>query len=179
MKKLDYLLKLGAIESHNMELVITLNQNGLKLEIRQNGRVIDPALEKDRELKFGRRPVLFKGGVDFETAKYYHNLDGVLTPLEVAGIIKRGFIVKDGVAIYGELLTGLISTLDKLLKRNTLDPIRLFSNNKDRHGTQAKSNGAGLEAVKSYKILGNLGTDSTSYKIAAAFIGALKFRDRS
>lgn len=61
--------------------------------------------------------------IDLITAKYYHNLSDML-----------------------------ISSLDKLLKRNMLDP----------------------EAVKSYKILGNLGADSTSYKIAAAFVEGLK-----
>ena len=120
-----------------MELVITLNQTELKLEIQH------PALEKDGGLKFGRRPVLFKGGVDpergregtqrasasygvdFETAKYYHDLSDVL-----------------------------ISTLDKLLKRNKID----------------------TTALKSFKINGNLGKDSTSYKITGAFLAALKTR---
>lgn len=83
-----------------MELVITLNQGELRLEIRQKSRVID-----------------------FETAKYYHDLSDVL-----------------------------ISIIDKLLKRTTLD----------------------LKAIKSYKIQGNLGTDSTSYKIASAFVEGLK-----
>lgn len=61
--------------------------------------------------------------IDIEAVKYYHNLSDML-----------------------------ISMLDKLLKRNMLDP----------------------EDVKGYKILGNLGADSTSHKIASAFVEALK-----
>mgnify|MGYP001558068011 CR=1 FL=1 len=90
--------------------------------------------------------------IDFETAKYYHDLSDVLTPLEVTDIIKKGFVIKDGTAIYGELLTGLISTLDKLLIRTSID----------------------IKSLKGYKIQGNLGTDNTSYKIASAFVEGLK-----
>lgn len=61
--------------------------------------------------------------LDTVTAKYYHDLSEVL-----------------------------ISALDKLLKRNTLDH----------------------KSLKSYKILSDLGQDSTSYKITAAFIQGLK-----
>lgn len=46
----------------------------------------------------------------------------------------------------------LISGLDKLLKRNKLSP----------------------KVLKTYKIQGNLGQNSTSYKIASAFLQALK-----
>jgi hypothetical protein len=90
--------------------------------------------------------------IDFKTTSYYHDLSELLTPLEVADIIKKGFVKKGGVVIYGELLTGLISALDKLLKRNKLD----------------------VKTLKSYKIISNLGKNSTSYKIAAAFIEGLK-----
>ena len=83
-----------------MKLVITLNQNELRLEIRQKGRVID-----------------------FETASYYHDLSDVL-----------------------------ITILDKLLKRNSID----------------------TTALNSFKIQGNTGENGTSYKIAAAFIEGLK-----
>lgn len=91
---------------------------------------------------------------DTQELKYYHNLDGMLTPLEVSAIRKKGYIIKDGQRVYGELLTGLISGLDKLLKRNKMSP----------------------KALKTYKIQGNLGKDSTSHKIASAFVAALKLR---
>ena len=60
---------------------------------------------------------------------------------------------------YHDLSEVLISALDKLLGRNKID----------------------ATALKSFKINSNLGQDSTSYKIASAFVGALKFRvgDRS
>ena len=61
--------------------------------------------------------------IDLQEAKYYHDLSDVL-----------------------------ISCLDKLMKRTTLD----------------------LKAIKGYTIQGTLGADSTSYKIAAAFLEGLK-----
>ena len=61
--------------------------------------------------------------IDFEMVKYYHDLSDVL-----------------------------ISTLDKLLKRNKID----------------------VKSLKSYEIHGNLGKDSTSHKITSAFIEGLK-----
>ncbi len=109
-----------------MKLVITLSQNELRLEIRQNGRVIDPALEGGEYLKCDRKPASFKGGVDSETALYYHDLSDVL-----------------------------ISSLDKLLKRNNIDTI----------------------ALNSFKIQGNTSKNNTSRKIAVAFIGGLKTGD--
>lgn len=63
------------------------------------------------------------GGVDFVELPYYHDLDGVL-----------------------------ISGLDKLLKKNRINP----------------------KVLKTYKIQGNLGKDRTSYKIASSFLAALK-----
>jgi tRNA A37 threonylcarbamoyladenosine modification protein TsaB len=63
--------------------------------------------------------------VDIETAKYYHDIDDVL-----------------------------ITSIDRLLKRNKID----------------------IKSLKSYRILGNLGSDSTSYKIAQAFVEGLKVR---
>ena len=53
---------------------------------------------------------------------------------------------------YHDLSGVLITILDKLLIRNNID----------------------IKSLKSYKILGNLGSDSTSYKIAATFIEGLK-----
>lgn len=55
---------------------------------------------------------------------------------------------------YHNLDAVLITALDKLLKRNRLD----------------------AKALKSYKIRSNLGKNSTSYKIAAAFIEGLKVK---
>jgi hypothetical protein len=49
----------------------------------------------------------------------------------------------------------LITALDKLLKRNKLD----------------------AKVLKSYKILGNLGENSTSYKIAAIFVKGLRVKN--
>lgn len=83
-----------------MELLIILHVDRLKLEIRQKGRVLD-----------------------FQEAKYYHDLSRVL-----------------------------ISAFDNLLKRTRVD----------------------LKSIKSYKILSNLGQNSTSHKITSAFISALK-----
>ncbi len=85
-----------------MRLLITLNQNGLRLEISQKGRLID-----------------------FETASYYHDLSDVL-----------------------------ITLLDKLLKRNNID----------------------ATVLNSFKIQGNAGDNSTSYKMVAAFIEGLKVK---
>lgn len=115
--------------SYKMTLLTKIEAGKVTLKLLKNGRVID-----------------------IEEAKYYHDLSELLTPLEVADIIKKGFVKKDGVVIYGELLTGLISALDKILKRNKLD----------------------VKTLKSYKIISNLGKNSTSYKIAAAFIEGLK-----
>lgn len=64
-----------------------------------------------------------KEAIDFINSKYYHDLSVVL-----------------------------ITSIDKLLKKNKLD----------------------LKAIKSYKILSDLGQDSSSYKIASAFIQGLK-----
>ena len=110
---------------------INLTQAELTLKLLKNRRVLD----------------LYK-------SRYYHDLSDVLTPLEVADIIKKGYIKKGGTVIYKELLTGLITSLDRLLKRNNID----------------------TTALKSYKILSNTGRDSTSYKIAAAFLEGLKVR---
>ena len=58
---------------------------------------------------------------------------------------------------YHDLSDVLITGLDKLLRRNKIDTTTL----------------------KSFKIKGNLGQDSTSYKITSALVEALKLRDRS
>ncbi len=81
-------------------LVINLYSDNIKLEIKQNNRVLD-----------------------FVSTKYYHDLSDVL-----------------------------ITGLDSLLKRNNID----------------------ATAIKSFKIKENIGKDSTSYKIASAFVEGLK-----
>ncbi|HEY4506941.1 MAG TPA: hypothetical protein VJH71_02150 [Candidatus Paceibacterota bacterium] len=68
-------------------------------------------------------------------------------------ILKKRMPIDTEVAkYYHDLSNVLIMTIDKILKRNRLD----------------------LKAVKRYKILSNLGPDSTSHKIAQAFIEGLK-----
>ncbi len=83
--------------------------------------------------------------VDLQTAKYYHNLSEVL-----------------------------ITTLDMLFKRTRIDPVRHFRHNGGKSSKKAMSNGVDTTALKSFKIKGNLGTDSTSHKITQAFIEGLK-----
>ncbi|MBI2063770.1 MAG: hypothetical protein HYT65_02130 [Candidatus Yanofskybacteria bacterium] len=68
-------------------------------------------------------------------------------------------LVKNGTTIdvvtikyYYDLSDVLITGLDKLLERNKLD----------------------LKSLKSYKIHNDLGQDSTSYKIASAFVRGLQ-----
>lgn len=85
---------------NNMILQINLGQAEVTLKLLKNRQVLD-----------------------FETAKYYHDLSDVL-----------------------------ITTLDKLLRRNNID----------------------IKSLKSYKIFSNLGQNSTSHKIASAFTGGLK-----
>ena len=84
------------------------------------------SLKLDLDVKqFIIKMAILKNGraIDIETAKYYYDLDGVL-----------------------------ITSLDKLLKRNNIDTI----------------------ALNSFKIRGNAGKNTTSYKIAAAFVEGLK-----
>ena len=107
-----------------MKLVITLNQDKLRLEIHQKRRVIDPHTKRGsapgaRDFNNPRSGV----GVDFETALYYHDLS-----------------------------EKLITSLDKLLKRNNID----------------------TTALNSFKIRGNTGKNSTPYKIVAVFIEGLR-----
>jgi hypothetical protein len=107
-----------------MKFVITLNQGEFKLEIRQKGRVLDPHAKRGSAPKArGFNNPRYGVGVDSETSLYYHDLSDVL-----------------------------ITSLDKLLKRNNID----------------------TTALKSFKIRGNTGKNSASYKIAAAFIEGLK-----
>lgn len=101
-----------------MKLVITLNQDKLRLEIRQKRQVID-----------------------FETALYYHDLSDML-----------------------------ITSLDKLLKRNNIDPVK----SSKAGAAKRQFDGVDTTALKSFKIRGNTGKNSTSYKIAAAFIEGLR-----
>jgi hypothetical protein len=70
-------------------------------------------------------------------------------------ILKNRRVVDSRVfSYYHDLGEVLITTLDKLLKRNNID----------------------TSVIKSFKIQGNTGKDSTSHKIAAAFIEGLKTR---
>ena len=106
-----------------MKLVITLNQNELQLEIHQKGRVLDPVKSYHGHEVLGRDRRRRFYVLDSETLSYYHDLS-----------------------------EKLITSLDKLLKRNNID----------------------TTAINSFKIQGNMGESSTSYKIAAAFIEGLK-----
>jgi len=67
---------------------------------------------------------------------------------------KSQTIDSESFSYYHDLSDLLISHLDSLLKRNNIDTL----------------------ALKSFKIRENVGEDSTSYKIAAAFVEALKVR---
>ena len=78
----------------------------------------------------------------------------ILTQSEVTlKLVKNGTTI-DVVTIkyYHDLSDVLITGLDKFLERNKLD----------------------LKSLKSYKIRGDLGQDSTSYKIASAFVRGLQ-----
>ncbi|MEK7154458.1 MAG: hypothetical protein AAB792_02795 [Patescibacteria group bacterium] len=68
-------------------------------------------------------------------------------------LIEKGRVLDSEIfSYYHDVSEKLITSLDKLLKRNNID----------------------TTALKSFKIRGNTGKNSTSYKIAAAFIGGLK-----
>lgn len=81
------------------------------------------------------------------------NLDETKVRLEL--VKNRQVIDFEELLYYHDLDGVLITVLDKLLKRNKLD----------------------AKALKSYKILGNLGQNSTSYKIVAVLVEGLKVRD--
>lgn len=69
------------------------------------------------------------------------------------GLVKKGRVLDSETALYyHDISEKLITSLDKLLKRNNID----------------------TTALKSFKIQGNTGKNGTSYKIAAAFIEGLK-----
>jgi len=135
-----------------MTLFIKVESDKIAIKLLKNGRVLDPVkphrghgvLGRDRQRRFYV--------LDSETFSYYHDISEKLTPLEVSAIKRKGFIKRGKTVIYGELLTGLITSLDKLLKRNNID----------------------TTALNSFKIRGNTGKNSTSYKIAAAFIEGLR-----
>ena len=84
------------------------------------------------------------------------NLEIFLTqPEATLKISEKGRTIdSESFSYYHDLSDLLISRLDSLLKRNNID----------------------TSALKTFKIAGNLGQDSTSYKIVAAFIKALKIR---
>ena len=67
-------------------------------------------------------------------------------------VTKRKIIDSETFLYYHDLSDLLISKLDKLLQRNSID----------------------ASAIKSFKIQENIGENSTSYKIVAAFIEGLK-----
>jgi len=135
-----------------MILSVFIEQNLIRMSLAEKGKVLDPVkphrghgvLGRDRQRRFYV--------LDSETFSYYHDISEKLTPLEVSAIKRKGFIKRGKTVIYGELLTGLITSLDKLLKRNNID----------------------TTALNSFKIRGNTGKNSTSYKIAAAFIEGLR-----
>jgi hypothetical protein len=64
----------------------------------------------------------------------------------------KGRVDLETAKYYHDLSDVLITRLDKLLLKTNID----------------------IKSLKSYKIRGNLGKDSTSYKIAAAFVEGLK-----
>jgi hypothetical protein len=60
--------------------------------------------------------------------------------------------MREKTRVYKELLTGLISAIDKMSKRNNID----------------------ITTIKDYKIRENLGENATSVKIAEAVVEGLK-----
>jgi hypothetical protein len=69
------------------------------------------------------------------------------------GLLKKERVIDSETALYyHDLSDVLITTLDKLLKRNNID----------------------TTALNSFKMLGNVGKNSTSHKVAAAFLEGLK-----
>ena len=112
-----------------MELIIELKNNQCWLELVKKGN-----------------------GVDAENFSYYHDLDDKLTPLEATYLKRHGYIMREKTRVYKELLTGLISAIDKMSKRNNID----------------------VTTIKDYKIRENLGENATSVKIAEAVVEGLK-----
>ena len=90
--------------------------------------------------------------VDMESFEYHHDLEIKLTPLEAAYLKRFGYIKKGKCRVYKELLTGLITHLDKLLTRNGIDIVKL----------------------KEYNLISALESEATSVKIAEAVIAGLK-----
>lgn len=79
-----------------------------------------------------------------------------LTEKDIKLSIKRkgGLTIdSESFSYYHDLEQKLIIYLDKLLKRNNID----------------------VHSLKGYRILGNLGTETTSHKIAEAFVRGLEF----
>ncbi len=71
---------------------------------------------------------------------------------------------------YHDISEKLITSLDKLLKRNNIDPVKSSKTG----AAKRQFDGVDTTALKSFKIRGNTGKNSTSYKIAAAFIEGLR-----
>jgi len=112
-------------------LAITLNQSSAGLQIKMRNKVIDS-----------------------KSFSYYHDLDRKLTPLQAAYLKKHGYIRRGETRVYKELVTGLITNLDRLLKRNRI----------------------GVDSIKGHKILGKIGREATSHKIAEAITQGLKIK---
>ena len=107
-----------------MILSVFVEQNLIKMSLVENGKVLDPHTKRGSAPKAqGFNNPRYGVGVDSETLSYYYDLS-----------------------------EKLITSLDKLLKRNNID----------------------TTALNSFKIRGNTGKNSTSCKIAAAFIEGLK-----
>ena len=105
-------------------LTIKISQSEVELKLSEKGQTIDPALEKGRRSKISNpRQALFKGGVDLQTAKYYHDLSEVL-----------------------------ITTLDTLFKRTRIDTTALKSfkikGNLGKDATSYKITQAFVEGLK-------------------------------
>lgn len=119
------------MKTKNISLRINLDPEKVRLNLVSGRRVIDSA-----------------------GFSYYRDLEDKLTPLEASYLRRYGYIKMGGGRVYDELLTGLITGLDKLLKRNRM----------------------GTHHLKSYRISENIGENATSYKIVRAFIAGLKVK---
>jgi hypothetical protein len=141
-----------------LQIIAKKNPNTITMKLDKNGRVLDPVREAKLRIGSSKHkqaisPTL-SNGVDSESFLYYHNLEDQLTPLEATGFKKRGFITRNGTLIFKELLTGLITVLDKILERNNID----------------------TSTLNSFKTRSELGEHSTSHKILLVFVKGLKIK---